>query len=619
MPRLRSFRLGARLGVAFLLLVAALATTVVVGVSALRSTDATDSSSAQGRNLSALRFVSAVATAVESGAHSTVQHLYVYDGDLQTQDEIAARIKTQTGGLQAQAKSLEKSLTSDAARAAYRRVSAAATPSIAAQQKALALSRKETIAQAEERDGSRTTYLEQYLPAQKKLAAATEQLRKAVAADLAASTAGIGDKARSGQRVLLLVGAVALLLALALAVVITRSVTVPTRRLVASLRTVQEQDLTALDAGLQAMARGDLTHRVEPVTEPIGDSARDEVGEAARVVDEVIEQSHASLEAYEQMRTELGDLLGGVRRSATGVTQASAQMAATSQESGRAIGEIASAMTDLARGSERQIAAVDEVRRGAEEVGGRIGQSAEAAAATAEAAATARKLADEGAQTAERATDAMREVGESTTAVTAAIRELAGRSEEIAGIVDTIGGIAEQTNLLALNAAIEAARAGEQGRGFAVVADEVRKLAEEAQGSARQIADVLAEVQRGTRDAVSLVDESAQRTQQGSGVVAQAREAFERIGGAVSDMTDRVAEIAHAAQEIAGEAARMHDEVAGMASIAEESSASTEQVSASTEQTSASTQEVAASAQELAATAAELERLVARFTLETAA
>ena len=180
------------------------------------------------------------------------------------------------------------------------------------------------------------------------------------------------------------------------------------------------------------------------------------------------------------------------------------------------------------------------------------------------------------------------------------MEDLAAKSARIGGIVTTITGLAEQTNLLALNAAIEAARAGEQGKGFAVVAEEVRKLAEESQGAAGEISTLIGEIQAETENVVGVVAEGGRRTADGVATVEQTREAFEAIGAAVENVTERVGEIATAVHQISAEARRAESDIAEVAAVAEQSSASAEQVSASTQQTSASTQEIASNAQELA-------------------
>jgi methyl-accepting chemotaxis protein len=148
-----------------------------------------------------------------------------------------------------------------------------------------------------------------------------------------------------------------------------------------------------------------------------------------------------------------------------------------------------------------------------------------------------------------------------------------------------------------------------------VVAEQVRKLAEESQAAAASIAGLIQEIQVETARAVHVVEDGAERTEQGAATVGQAREAFLRIGGSVDDMGGRIDQIAAVMQQIAASSIRVQEDMSEVAAVAEQSSASSEQVSASTQQTSASTQEIAASAQELARTAEELDELCGRFTL----
>ncbi|MEA2146671.1 MAG: methyl-accepting chemotaxis protein [Solirubrobacteraceae bacterium] len=407
------------------------------------------------------------------------------------------------------------------------------------------------------------------------------------------------------------------LLGAGIALLVSRSIQRRVAVVLTTLKSLSENCIASIREGMVALAAGDLTRRYAAATPLIAETSGDEIGQIAHNVDEIRNRIVAALEAYNQTAASLTDTIGRVAQTAQDVGNSSSQMAAVSEQAGRATGEIAHAVGDVASGAERQVMMIDEARQSAQEVSRAVQEAVETARQTALVAAEASQVAQDGVEAAEEANRAMRSVRESSEAVSGAIGELAAKSGQIGQIVQTITGIAQQTNLLALNAAIEAARAGEQGRGFAVVADEVRKLAEDSQNAAQQISGLIGAIQSETSRAVSVVQDGTQRTHEGALVVDKTRDAFLKIGDAVADMTRRVEQIASVSVRIAGSAERMQDNMGQAAAVAEQSSASSEQVSAATQQTSASTQEIASSAHALSSNADALNVLVAGFTLRS--
>jgi methyl-accepting chemotaxis protein len=195
------------------------------------------------------------------------------------------------------------------------------------------------------------------------------------------------------------------------------------------------------------------------------------------------------------------------------------------------------------------------------------------------------------------------------------IYKLNDNSVEIGNIIATISGIASQTNLLALNAAIEAARAGEQGKGFAVVADEVRKLAEQSGMAAKQIAQLVIGVQNGTTKAVHAMNEGNLQARKGSQFVGIACDAFSNIAGVVQQTSEQVEQISRAIGKIAGDSQAIVSEMRNIEVISRDASAQTESVAAATEEVSATMQEILSASQTLAKMAVDLQGIVNEFRL----
>ncbi|MCX7570022.1 methyl-accepting chemotaxis protein [Tumebacillus sp. DT12] len=341
------------------------------------------------------------------------------------------------------------------------------------------------------------------------------------------------------------------------------------------------------------VAAGDLS------VEEVRAGSKDEIGQLATAVNDMV--------------ANLRGLIGQVGDTAAQVAAASEELSANTDQATRATEQITLTIQDVATGAEQQL-------NGATESAAAIHQMATSlqriSGTTEDVAAASRATADE----AEQGTDSIRRAEGQMGQISAVVRETAddvlrleSRSQEIDQIVGVITGIAEQTNLLALNAAIEAARAGEQGRGFAVVADEVRKLAEQSGASAGQIAELIRLIQSDTNRAVAAMGQVTREVESGTEIVHEAGRAFENIVTSARTVAARIEQVNLASAEIASTSDTVSDTVEQVTRIAQDSSDSAQSVAAASEQQLASVQEIAASAVSLSEMAQELQEMVGKF------
>ncbi|AIG04349.1 putative methyl-accepting chemotaxis protein [Pseudomonas fluorescens] len=367
---------------------------------------------------------------------------------------------------------------------------------------------------------------------------------------LTASQTVVRDNdAAQAKQLLMLATALALAFGLFAAWAITRQIVIPLSQ---TLKVAEH------------VAAGDLTH-------DLISQRQDELGQLQR--------------AMQGMTMGLRDLIGGISDGVTQIASAAEELSAVTEQTSAGVNsqkvetdQVATAMNEMA-------ATVQEVARNAEE-------ASEAAVAADQQAREGDRVVSEAITQIERLAG---EVGNSTEAMGHLKRE----SDKIGSVLDVIKSVAQQTNLLALNAAIEAARAGEAGRGFAVVADEVRSLAQRTQKSTEEIEELIVGLQSGTQQVATIMDNSR-------GLTDSSVELTRRAGHALENITRTVSAIQAMNQQIATAAEQQ-------SAVAEEINRSVLNVRDVSEQTAAASEETAASSTELARLGTHLQSLVGRF------
>jgi len=279
------------------------------------------------------------------------------------------------------------------------------------------------------------------------------------------------------------------------------------------------------------------------------------------------------------------DVLGNsFKAMITNLTAMVRQLTDNSTQLVSAAGEIASSSEKMARGSQEQTGQTSQVSSAVEEMTATIVESSKNAGEAANQAKEAANAARAGNQVVSQTIEGMNRIAQVVQESANTVQELAKSSDKIGEIIGVIDDIADQTNLLALNAAIEAARAGEQGRGFAVVADEVRKLAERTGKATKEITDMIKGIQNDTKGAVAGMEQGINEVQQGRELADKAGESLTAIATYSQKVMDMIQQIATAAEEQSAASEEIARSVEGIARVTKENATGVEQSAAAAEQ-----------------------------------
>jgi methyl-accepting chemotaxis protein len=353
-----------------------------------------------------------------------------------------------------------------------------------------------------------------------------------------------------------------------------------------------KQRLAQISAALTRAGSGDFSHTIE-------DRVQDEIG---------LISSH-----YNRMCEELRVLIEQVSHTSQKVARSAENLSASAQQIRQATQDISENIAEVAAGVDTQVQSVEHSLQAVQAIAANAQRISANAHEVSAAAASAADQAEEGTATIHDAVRQMELIHETMNRLSRVVQGLGERSHEIGQIIEVITSLSDQTNLLALNAAIEAARAGEHGRGFAVVADEVRKLAEQSARSAQQIAQLIGAIRQETTSAVTAMEAGSSEVAEGIRVVNHAGTSFGHIRQSIREVAEKIQEVSAAAQQMSAGTDQVVQVVSGIAQIAASSAGKTQNVSAASEEQLASMEEITSSAFHLSAMSDELQKLTARF------
>jgi len=324
--------------------------------------------------------------------------------------------------------------------------------------------------------------------------------------------------------------------------------------------------------------------------------------EDIKAIQESIDNADLNTQFNSTREDEMGQLQNSFDKFVNSIRNTLIQVSETATSVASASAQISSSTEEMAAGTQEQTTQAEEIAKAIEQMAKSIAVNSENASDAAQTAEQARLAAEEGGKVVQDTIKEMKEIANVVRQSAATIHNLGKSSDQIGEIIGVIEHIADQTNLLALNAAIEAARAGEQGRGFAVVADEVRKLAEQTTKATKQIAEMVQQIQQDSHGAVNSMANATKQVDEGIVLADKAGESLHKIVEISQKVTQMVSQIAVANEE--------------QSSTSEQISKNMESIAAVTQQTASGTQQIARAAEDLNRLTEKLQHLVNQFRLE---